>query len=305
MAMINGKDISESVISKMIEDIKEKKELGALETNFIREVLVRELQSNSKILEFLSSHELRTIDRSGKYKEIIKQVRAKLRKIYGVFQTGGEKEKWVLLEELKAKADKTKNIIDLIEVHKSLLAQHLSSKERLPYYPEIYKKLWQMTGKPRSIIDLGCGLNPLSFPFMDLKKVDYYASELNAPDMKFLNAYFDVMEEFGLQGHAIAQDLSQVTEYTSLFKVFPKSDVALMFKLLDSLKVSHKSKNMDELILEKVPATWLVVSFPTKTIGQRNMNLKARPWIEKLCQRRNWICKHIIVGDEIFYIIKK
>ena len=305
MANINGKEFPEQIIEKIISDIKEKRELGAIEESFVRDILIRELQSNQKIVSFILEHELRTLSRADKYKEIIKRVRAKLRVVYGVFQTGKESEKLELLEELKKVVWRTKEIDLTIDIHKKLLEKHLSSKERLPYYEEVYRSIWRFTGKPHSIIDLGCGLNPLSFPFMGLNKVDYYASELNTIDVNFLNAYFDIMEVFGLNGKAIQQDLSGLSASEALFKTFPKSDVAFMFKLLDSLKVPRKSKKLDEMVIDRVPARWVIVSFPTKTIGSRSMSVTQRGWVEKLCQRKGWKCSHIKVGDEIFYIIKK
>lgn len=305
MVNINGEEFPEQLIGKIISDIKEKRELGSVETSFIRDMLMRELLSNQKIVNFIREHEPRTLNRADKYKDLIKRIRAKLRVVYGVFQTGTESDKLAMLDELKKVVWRTKELYLTTDIHKKLLSTHLSSKERLPHYEEVYKSIWRFTGKPRSIIDLGCGLNPLSFPFMDLKKVDYYASELNTADVNFLNAYFDIMEVFALHGKAIQQDLSLLTQSESLFKTFPKSDVAFMFKLLDSLKVPRKSKKLDETIIEKVPATWVIVSFPTKTIGSRSMSVTQRDWVEKLCHRKGWQCNHIKVGDEIFYIIRK
>jgi hypothetical protein len=140
---------------------------------------------------------------------------------------------------------------------------------------------------------------------MEIMNVDYYASELNSADVAFLNAYFDVMEEFGLYGKAIQQDLAKMKDHEALFKTFPRSDVAFAFKLFDSIKILHKSKKFDEVIIEKLPADWIVASFPTRTIGSRSMSVTKRDWVEKLCTRKGWKCQRIKVGDEIFYIIKK
>lgn len=305
MAKMYGLTFPEQLIEKIIADIKEKQELNSVEKSFVREILIRELQSNFKLVQFILKHDVKNLDRSGKYKDLVKKIRSRLRIVYGVFQTGKERDKLELLEILKQKLAKTKNLNVSKELHSELLKKHLSTKERQPHYPKFYKAIWKVTGKPRSIIDLGCGLNPLSFPFMDLKKVDYYASELNFADVKFLNAYFDIMEDFGLYGKAVQQDLSKIAISPELFKVFPKSDIAFALKLFDSLKVFKKSKKVDGIIIEKIPATWVVASFPTKTIGQKSMSNVRRDWLEKLCSRKGWSFKKVMIGSEILYIIKK
>ena len=305
MPIIQGIAFPEELLIKLIDDVREKKELGPVERNIVRELLVKELQSNKKLVIFLAEHELRTVDRASKYKELLKVVRAKLRKAYGMFQIEGERDKWEALEDLKKAIAKKHNLEVTEGLHRELLKTHLSSKERLGYYDDIYAQIWKITGKPRSIIDIGCGINPLSFPFMRLNKVDYYASEMNTQDVNFLNEYFDIMEEFGLYGKAVQQDLRDIITNPYLFGVFPRSDVCFMFKLFDSVKVLGKPKTIDEKLIEKIPAKFVVASFSTQTIGARSMKVVKRDWVEKLCLRQGWTFKKFEIENEVFYVIDK
>jgi len=115
-------------------------------------------------------------------KQIVKDIRAKLHKTYSVFQTKKKKKIEKLLEELKQ--TKSQEIID------KLLSSVLSTKERLNDYQIIYKNIFKITGKPRTIVDLGAGLNSFSINYMDLKKINYYSYDIDEQDKKILNKFF-------------------------------------------------------------------------------------------------------------------
>jgi hypothetical protein len=52
-----------------------------------------------------------------------------------------------------------------------VLLKHKSTKERFPFYEEIYSRLLKnFEGKKTSVTDLGCGVNSFSFEF--LKKIN-------------------------------------------------------------------------------------------------------------------------------------
>ena len=138
------------MLTQLIKDIKQKKELSALDDKFVKEELNRFFKREPKILKKLNE-ELNP--KSKEYKQVIKEVRSKLRRSYGLFRV--EKE--------------TKNLKELIKNkdYKKILETHSSTKERLPFYDQLYQKLFKITGKPKTILDLGAGINPLSYSYMN------------------------------------------------------------------------------------------------------------------------------------------
>ena len=88
-----------------------------------------------------------------------------------------------LLEELKGLKDRLG--------HDRILVLHRSTRERMDFYPILYDRIFAIIGKPKSILDLGCGMNPLSLPYMELRGVKYLAAELTKEDTDFLQRYFD------------------------------------------------------------------------------------------------------------------
>ena len=153
--------MKEESLQKLITAIRSKSELSTLNEDFIKEHLTLFLKKEPKIAKILEEN---THAKSAVYKETVKCVRAKLRKVYGLYRRGklstALDKFW---KELQTEKDnqKRKTII------KKLLETHFSTRERWPHYVLLYKQIFKITGKPEVILDLGCGLNPLSFSFME------------------------------------------------------------------------------------------------------------------------------------------
>ena len=84
----------------------------------------------------------------------------------------------------------------------------------------------------------------------------------------------------------------------------PPADLCFLFKMTDILD-QGKGHKVTEEIIRKVPAKFVVVSFPTKTMSGKRMNYPRRKWIELMCQRLNYEVKIIEFSNELFYVIKK
>jgi 16S rRNA (guanine(1405)-N(7))-methyltransferase len=268
-------------MKQLIQDIKKKKELKDLSTDFITEHIKKYLQQNPKAQEFLwNEHSTR----STKYKQIIKDIRSVLRRSYGLFRKDdGELEKLVSL--LKSKRDKNEILTQILQIHSS-------TKERLPHYNSLYKKIFKLTGTPKTILDLGCGLNPFSLKFMKLSNLTYYAYDLSEKEVEMINKFFRITKQ---KGRAYVKDIRKVK--------LPKADVTFLFKMTDVIdKKGHK--NTEEL-LKSIPSTFVVISFPTVTMSNKKMNFPQRKWVELLCERLKYDVKFRELPNEIFYVIKK
>ena len=260
------------LIDRITKSVKKKKEFASIDDTFVKRIIEREL--NKKLRETLEKHDEKTLERSEKFKKVVKSVRAVLRKKYGVFK-----------KEYKNDDD--------------FLKKHLSTRERLPFYQEVYQKIWGITGKPKSILDLGCGYNPFSFKFMKLKKVKYFAVELTKEDCKDIQQFFDKTKE--INGKAMQMDL----ENKENFKKLPKADITFMFKLLDTID-RKKGHALSKELIDNIKSKWIVISFATKTIGQRTMKRKTYrgKWLETYLTRKNKRYEKFEIPNEIFYVIE-
>ncbi len=63
---------------------------------------------------------------------------------------------------------------------------------------------------------------------------------------------------------------------------FPKSDIALLLKLLPTIEQQQKGISLE--ILNKLPNKWIVVSFPVFSIGKKAKNMTEfyTTWFEEL-----------------------
>ena len=228
-------------------------------------------------------------------KEMIKSIRKQLHRLYSSYQTGKKTKREKYLEELKT----NKNNQELLN---NLLSITISTKERLNQYPELYKQIFKITGKPKTIVDLGSGLNPLSYPLMKIKTLNYYAYDIDEEDMKFLNKYFKIMKQQGLNGKAEIINLRKL-ENNSKLKNLPESDIILLLKVIDL--IDEKKKNIsEELIKQLIKKTkYIVASFETLT--RKPMKLPRRQGFEKMLERNNLKAQTIKTDNEIFYMISE
>ena len=160
-------------------------------------------------------------------------------------------------------------------------------KERREFNKEIYEKIFKITGKPETIVDLGCGLNPIYFPY---KNIIYYAVDNKKEVIKKVKKHF---KKNKIQGKIIYLDLEK--ENPNL-----KVDVVFLFKVLDYLS----KKRVKELIAN-LNADFIIASFPTKTISGRRMNNPRREWFENILKSLDLSWKNLRYFNEIFYIINK
>lgn len=271
----------------LIKDLKDKKELFNLDEDFISDLVDYYSSKNKVIIARIREHP--RFEKSKEYKTILKDLRKVLHDIYGVFQLKDKREEFLQLleEEIKDKNSFDKSILDL---HKKILMTHRSTKERLDDYVFIYKKI--LDKNVRSILDVSSGINAFSFPLMNLKRIDYIATELSEKDCLFLNRYFEMMKKFGLNGKSIKINLLKD-------KKFPETDVVFMFKVLDTLE--GLKRGITKSILDSIKCKKLVVSFPTKTLSGKNLSKKRLRWFEGLIDNYETFETH----NEIFYVIKE
>ena len=284
------------MMKDIIAKIKEKKELSSISDSYIKETLDKVLRQNPKLIKAAEEGSAR----SSQYKEIIKKARAKLRLEYGMFS-----EELDDRDETLAELKKTKEIEKKIELSNKLLGLHKSTQERMEIYPMIYDKIFAITGKPKRILDLGCGMNPASVFSMHLglDTIKYYASELSEKDCAFLEGYFNAMK---IKGKAIPIDLKKPNLLSSLEIEeigVREADVCFLFKVLDTIeKRGHK---LAEEIIKKIPAKWIAASFATNELSGGRMKHPRRGWIERMLERTGYKFKIIEEENEIFYIIRK
>lgn len=269
---------------EIINDILAKKELQGIERSFADGILEKELRKNPRLAKQLPT--LST--RSEAYKDLVKAVRAVLRRNVGLFE-GDPRHQEALLAELR----QTSTLSKYQETVMHLLSTHASTRERLPFYNQVYEKIFSITGRPSSVLDFGCGLNPISFPLRD---ATYFGVDIDGKLCSFVEQFFSIV---GIEGECRAMDVRDIAQ----IKKLPKSDIAFVFKLLDLIE--QKGHALSEQFLKAVPAKWIIVSFPTEKISGKPMRVPRRAWLEQLIKRLGYESTTFAIPNEIFYVIQK
>jgi hypothetical protein len=250
-------------IAQIVQKIKQKKELSGIEDSIVLEHLNEYLAKHRINLTALTPYQI---------KLIITDIRKILREKVGRFQAS-TKSRYPLLEKGDIQA---------------VLRTHSSTKERVGFYPQLKEIIKRL--KVKSILDLGCGINPLA---LAEKGTKYYASDINAEDLNIVREYF---RNYKIDGEVFVCDLNRIDECE-----FPKADLTLVLKVFDILGKSdyRTAKN----ILEKISSKHLIVSFSTRTLSGKPMKNQRRIWFERLLDSLLYKSEIIKSENEIFYIV--
>jgi 16S rRNA (guanine(1405)-N(7))-methyltransferase len=150
------------------------------------------------------------------------------------------------------------------------LRAHASTRERLDSLDAFYVGIWSLTGLPARLLDLGCGLNPLTLPWMGLApEATYLASDV---DRRPLATVASFLELVGQPHEVKALDVVEHPPTQS-------ADVVLMLKLVTTL--DRQLPEAAAQLLRALHVRHAVVSFPKRSLGGRGKGME-RSYRERL-----------------------
>ncbi len=203
-------------------------------------------------------------------KDTIKATKNKLHQVAGAYIEEPRYAAW--LAELQAVWSADGDASEREQARRDALlkvmARHASTRERLPILDQFYAQTLAGLGPIRSVIDVACGLNPLTLswaPFAD--DVDYYACDIFADMMDFLGGYFALEQAHGragLRGTAALRDV--IADPPT-----QRADLALILKAIPCLEQVDKSAG--ERILRACRADRMLISFPARSLGGRSKGM--------------------------------
>ena len=139
-----------------------------------------------------------------------------------------------------------------------ILSAHASTRERISILDEFYPRIFAATGKPAAILDVACGLNPLTFPWMGLPLTTrYHAYDIHGPRVEFLNRYFRL------------QGLAELAQQQDVLVHPPEeeAEVALLFK--EAHRFEQRQRGCNAPLWDALRVRYLLVSLPTHSLSGR------------------------------------
>ncbi|MFH1325596.1 MAG: hypothetical protein ABIH49_02390 [archaeon] len=186
-----------------------------------------------------------------------------------------------------------------------ILRKHLSTRERLPYYKEIYGRIFKGFEKEVSVIDLGAGVNGFSYEFMTNinKKIFYLAVEAVGQLVELMNYYFKTR---GLENAMAVQESIFNLKKTDLFlKQVSRKKIIFLFKVIDSLEMLERNYSK-KLLKEIAPlADRVVVSFATRSMIKKKRFFANRNWIVDFLKKEFEILDDFEIGGERYIVLKR
>ncbi|HLD38394.1 MAG TPA: hypothetical protein VJA20_03060 [Candidatus Nanoarchaeia archaeon] len=219
--------------------------------------------------------------------EKIKLTRELLHKVFGAFTSR------------KLLSPKNKN-------EEWILRKHLSTMERLPYYTEVYKRIFSGFEKNKeiSIIDLGAGVNGISYKYLNNLnfKVNYIGVEAVGQLVSLMNNYF---KEKKISGITYPESLFELEKIKKIILKTKKPRIIFLFKVLDSLEMLERDYSK-KLLKEITPlADKVVISFATRSMIKRKRFLVNRNWILDFIKENFEILDDFEIGGERYLCFKK
>lgn len=230
-------------------------------------------------------------------KEAVKETKNKLHQVAGAYlDRRTPYAEW--LTRLRAAAQKRDGSSSeaLRELCWEIMSSHASTRERLPSIENFYTVCLERVQPVRSVLDIACGLNPLSLPWMPLAPdAPYYACDLYSDMMAFVGEFLDAA---GRAGSATAQDVVSSPPTQNVH-------VALILKALPPLEQTGKTAGID--LLRAVNAEHMLVSFPTRTLGGRSKQMGAHYEARFRAQTaaEGWTLERHEFANELCFLVSK
>lgn len=225
-------------------------------------------------------------------KSAIKATKRRLHQIYGAFELNFDYD---AANDRLERAYKTGAESEVKAVCRQILGSHSSTRERLPILDKYYPDIFQLTGQPHTILDLGCGLNPLALPWMALGPgARYIAIDIDAGRTGFLNRFLSMAR---MEPLARCQDvLTHPPE--------DAADLALLLKMSPTLE--RQEQGATARLLNQIAARFIVVSFAVKSLTGREKGMRdhyQRQFLD-LAGRHGWPVRELTFATELVYIVE-
>lgn len=262
-------------LEKTISAVASSKRYRSICADTIRRVARRELSAHNTV------------------KAATKATKRRLHQIYGAFE--GEVDYEDAYRRLSA-AYQAGRDDEIKAVCQQVLDLHSSTRERVPILDQFYRSIFEITGKPGSVLDLGCGLNPLAWPWMGLAAgTRYLALDIDLARVHFLNGW---MALAGLEPLARGQDVLSQPPVDA-------ADLALLLKLSPTLERQEAGATLR--LMEWIRAQQVVVSFAVTSLGGREKGMAEQYQAQFLewVAGRPWSVDTLHFETELTFVVRK
>jgi 16S rRNA (guanine(1405)-N(7))-methyltransferase len=231
--------------------------------------------------------------RHARDRDALKAAKRKLHQIYGAYlDPGGAWRK--PLEDALADPAALDDPDAVRRLCRAAIVRHASTAERLPELEQVYTELFELAGAPDTVLDLACGLNPLTVPWMPGGGPQRYrAFDIDCTAIDLLDR---VLQRIRPDCRARCADILAAPPDEP-------ADLALLLKAVPCLE--QQETGISARLIRSLNARHVAVSFPLRSIGGRakGMERTYTAMAEELIARLGVEARRLRRADELFYVL--
>ena len=185
-----------------------------------------------------------------------------------------------------------------------LLRKHLSTRERMGDYDGVYGRIFKKFSGNVSVIDLGAGINGISYNHFEKAgvNVDYVGIEAIKQLSELVNFYFSKNK---ISGKSFNLSLFNFKKVIGIIRKTKKPRIVFLFKTIDSLEMLKRNYSI-ELISAIVPiCDNFVLSFATRSMISKRKFKANRKWIIDFVESNFKVTDDFEIGGERYISFSK
>lgn len=181
-----------------------------------------------------------------------------------------------------------------------ILNKHISTKERLPHYKELYLRLLNNLDN-FTIFDLGAGINGFSYNYFP-QGVYYIGIEAMGQLVDLMNYYFKTR---GLEASALHESLFNLGKIKKYLSQVKGIKIVFLFKTIDSLEMLER--DYSKLFLKEITplVDKVIVSFATRSLIKKTKFKVNRNWIINFIRDNFNVLDEFELGNEKYLVFNK
>lgn len=163
-----------------------------------------------------------------------------------------------------------------------LLHTHISTYERIAHYQEFYETMFGMLDPPRTIVDVGCGIHPLSYPYGQADYAGFGGQIASIPPELYvaIDKQPEVIETLQIFAPTVAPtrlvpvrvDIEEATWVAYLEDQDEMFELAVMLKLIPV--IARQQRHL-MVRLAQIPARYMLITAAAEAMT-RKQNIRKR-----------------------------
>lgn len=226
---------------KLLEQVLNTKKYNLISTEFILRIGNEELEKRKS------------------FHEALKETKKRLHQVAAAYRINPlSSQDMVLLQQAK----ESSNIEIIKNCCRDIISKHSSTAERLSIIDSFYSRIFAYLPPIHSLLDVACGLNPLTFFWMpNFHQIKYLGWDIYSDLVDFINRTFSLFE---ISGKAELVDILGIDE-------LPKVDLTLILKSLPCVEQIQKNAAID--LIRKIRSPFSIISFPTRSLSGKGKGM--------------------------------